>query len=257
LYEEFIDSVRKIGIHEQEDLAKSFENQILIERENHDLEQKSTQSWIILIGVTVLFVVTCYTLYILTQRKKKYFLKQEENLQMMLRRTKELDGSLIRENQQKIRALYQENSAYKEKLSDIRQEKNTIEAELLELRNCQLEKEKCQRQLLKIGIRESEVYKRFFDSGCEINQKDLIELEKLVDELYPSFKEELNGIYSKMNPNEIGICYMSKIELSVKRMGVILHLPQHNVTVMRSRLYAKMFGKKGRSADFENFILSL
>ena len=97
----------------------------------------------------------------------------------------------------------------------------------------------------------SEVYKRMkslLDEGRE--------LEQTVNSVYSNFTGRLYSLY-KMTPQDYHVSLLVKVRLQPRDIALLTAHSKESVASTRSRLYQKVFGEKGSSKDWDDFILTL
>ena len=94
------------------------------------------------------------------------------------------------------------------------------------------------------------------ESGEVLKQEDLDELEQHLKPLYPNFSARLHSLYS-MSVHEYQVCLLLKINISPSQIASALCREVSSISSTRSRLYSKVFGKKGSSKEWDAFIATL
>jgi regulator of replication initiation timing len=120
-----------------------------------------------------------------------------------------------------------------------------------------IEQEK--RQQAETAIFASDIYQRLQDclnSGRSLTNADWMKLTTLVDSIYTGFTEKLYGLY-RMTEQEYHVTLLIKIRIQPKDIALLTAHSKESVATTRSRLYQKVFNKKGSSKDWDDFVLSL
>ena len=94
------------------------------------------------------------------------------------------------------------------------------------------------------------------DGGEVLKQEDLSELEQRLKPLYPNFATRLYSLYN-MSVHEYQVCLLLKINISPSQIASALCREVSSISSTRSRLYSKVFGKKGSSKEWDAFIATL
>ena len=134
--------------------------------------------------------------------------------------------------------------------------------EILTTANKQVKLEQNRRQLSEELLFNSDIYRHFkqqlkvADKKLHLSPKDWEELRMQVDRCYDNFTQKLNGPY-QLDERELRICLLIKTRFSCKDIGSLINMSQSGVSSVRSRLYSKVFNKKGNAKDWDDFILSL
>ena len=201
-----------------------------------------------------LFVVTVQNsrrkILLLRQRLDKIHAIQEEQEAMSIQR--------IEQNRQKIAEL--ENLL--QKMGD---ENSMLRLELEEKKarlgyaNTMAIIENEKRQQAETAIFKSDIYlklKRLMTEGRSLNEVDWQQLMETVDGVYTGFTEKLYSLY-KMSEQDYHVCLLIKVRVSPKDIAILTSHSKESVATTRSRLYQKIFGRKGSTHEWDEFILSL
>jgi regulator of replication initiation timing len=105
----------------------------------------------------------------------------------------------------------------------------------------------------------SDIYTRInalLAQGRSMTDADFNELGQVVNSVYANFTERLYSLY-KLNTQEYRVSLLVKVHVQPKDIAMLTAHSKESVASTRSRLYQKVFGKKGSSKDWDDFILSL
>ncbi len=211
----------------------------------------------IIIGIlvyAVLFVVT-----IQASRRKVVALQDRLDKVRALQETQQSQSQQnIAQNEAKIREL----ETLLQKLGD---ENSLLRLELeekkatLDYNNkvAMIENEK--RQQAETVIFSSEIYHRLqqcLNSGRSLSHQDWILLAELVNSIYTGFTEKLYNLY-RMSEQDYHVSLLIKVRIQPKDIALLTAHSKESVASTRSRLYTKVFGQKGSSKDWDDFVLSL
>ncbi|MEE3446125.1 MAG: hypothetical protein VZQ78_07945 [Prevotella sp.] len=211
----------------------------------------------IIIGIlvyAVLFVVT-----IQASRRKVVALQDRLDKVRALQETQQSQSQQnIAQNEAKIREL----ETLLQKLGD---ENSLLRLELeekkatLDYNNkvAMIENEK--RQQAETVIFSSEIYHRLqqcLNSGRSLSHQDWIQLAELVNSIYTGFTEKLYNLY-RMSEQDYHVSLLIKVRIQPKDIALLTAHSKESVASTRSRLYTKVFGQKGSSKDWDDFVLSL
>lgn len=108
-------------------------------------------------------------------------------------------------------------------------------------------------------FRHSDYYtglRRRLRDGEVLSEDDWREMEQQLRAAYPDFVRRLSGLF-RLSETEWRTCLLIKLELSPSDMTRALCREASSISSIRSRLYAKVFGRKGSPRDWDDFILSL
>lgn len=115
------------------------------------------------------------------------------------------------------------------------------------------------RQQAETVIFSSAVYlrmRRYLNEGKGMTEHDWSELSEVVNSVYTNFTEKLYTLY-KMTDQDYHVSLLVKVRMSPKDIAFLTVHSKESVASTRSRLYSKIFGKKGSTKDWDDFVLSL
>ena len=201
-----------------------------------------------------LFVVTVQNsrrkILLLRQRLEKIHSMQEEQEAMSMQR--------IEQNRQKIAEL-------EDLLQKMGDENSMLRLELEEKKarlgyaNTMAIIENEKRQQAETAIFSSDIYlklKRLMVEGRSLSDVDWQQLMETVDGVYTGFTEKLYSLY-KMSEQDYHGCLLIKVRVSPKDIATLTAHSKESVATTRSRLYQKIFGRKGSTHEWDEFVLSL
>ena len=211
----------------------------------------------IIIGIlvyAVLFVVT-----IQASRRKVVALQDrldkvralQENQQSQSQQNIAQNEAKIRELETLLQKLGDENSLLRLELEE---KKATLD---YNNKVAMIENEK--RQQAETVIFSSEIYHRLqqcLNSGRSLSHQDWTQLAELVNSIYTGFTEKLYNLY-RMSEQDYHVSLLIKVRIQPKDIALLTAHSKESVASTRSRLYAKVFGQKGSSKDWDDFVLSL
>lgn len=105
----------------------------------------------------------------------------------------------------------------------------------------------------------SDVYlrmKSLLAQGRSMNDHDFVELNQVVNSVYTNFAERLYSL-CKLSNHEFRVCLLVKVRVQPKDIATLTAHSKEGIATTRSRLYQKVFGKKGSSKEWDDFVLSL
>ena len=210
--------------------------------------------FLLIIGMVVyavLFVVT-------VQNSRRKMVAMHEKIRTLQESQQAQSLQSIAENETKIAEL----ETLLKKLGD---ENSLLRLELeekkatLDYNNkvARLENEK--REHAETMIFSSDVYQRIqacLNSGRSMTHQDWTELTEVVNSIYTGFTEKLYGLY-RMSEQDYHVSLLIKVRIQPKDIALLTAHSTESVASTRSRLYSKVFGIKGSSKDWDDFILSL
>jgi hypothetical protein len=98
--------------------------------------------------------------------------------------------------------------------------------------------------------------KQYLATGQSMNEEDWAELTEVVNSVYTGFTGKLYSLYH-MSDQDYHVSLLIKIRLQPKDIATLTAHSKESVASTRSRLYTKIFGKKGSTKDWDDFILSI
>ena len=116
-----------------------------------------------------------------------------------------------------------------------------------------------QRQQDVSTIFSSNVYQRLQQSlneGRSLTDGDWSELSDAVNAVYTGFTDKLYSL-CRMSAQDYHVSLLIKVRLQPKDIATLTAHSKESVASTRSRLYQKVFGKKGSTKDWDDFILSI
>lgn len=213
--------------------------------------------FLLIIGVVVyavLFVVT-----VQSSRRKVLALQERLDKVRSLQESQQAKSEQsIAQNEAKIRDL----EALLQKLGD---ENSLLRLELeekkatLDYNNKVAMIENLKRQQAETVIFSSDIYHRLQDclnTGRSLTHRDWAELSEMVNSIYTGFTEQLYSLY-RMTEQDYHVSLLIKVRVQPKDIAQLTAHSKESVASTRSRLYQKVFGRKGSSKDWDDFILGL
>jgi hypothetical protein len=98
--------------------------------------------------------------------------------------------------------------------------------------------------------------KQYLSEGRYMAEGDWQELTDVVNSVYTGFTEKLFSLY-RMSDQDYHVSLLIKIRLQPKDIATLTAHSKESIASTRSRLYQKVFGKKGSTKDWDDFILSI
>ena len=211
----------------------------------------SRELFLIALGTTiyiVLFIVT-----VQNSRRKILSLQERLDRARAMQEQYDIEGGKqkIAELESLIKKLGDENSVLRLEL----EEKKLA----LDYNNKVAIIENEKRQQAETVIFSSDVYHRIQESlnaGKRLTYQDWGELTSLLNSIYTGFTEKLYSLYP-MSEQELHVSLLIKIHLQPRDIASLTAHSKESVATTRSRLYSKVFGRKGSSKEWDDFIFSL
>ncbi len=93
-------------------------------------------------------------------------------------------------------------------------------------------------------------------NGHSLSDSDWQELATLVDSVYTGFTDKLYSLY-RLSQQDYRVSLLIKVHIQPKDIATLTSHSKESIASTRSRLYAKIFGHKGSTRDWDDFILSI
>ncbi|MBQ9671527.1 MAG: hypothetical protein IJV34_01580 [Prevotella sp.] len=204
----------------------------------------------------IIGAVTYVALFVVTwqnSRRKVLLLQQRLDKVRAMQETQDVEANKqkIEELERLIAKLGSENSMLKLELEEKKERLNYANT------MARIESEK--RERAETDIFTSDVYlkiQQLLSEGKSLGDEQWQQLALLVDSIYTGFTDKLYSLY-KLSANDYHVCLLIKIRIQPKDIALLTAHSKESVATTRSRLYQKIFGKKGSTKDWDDFILSL
>lgn len=261
---EIADSIKRIRKTEALSNVHALYNYQLTEKDNQKLlidnKQKKQQIYILVICLLLILMVALLFFNHLKNQRRAMQLKQR---QLLAIKEEQFANSLdyITENKQQIAKLEVLLQQAKDEKDTLHRQLLFSQKELLEASNQKVEKLRNEKELLELSLKRSAVYQLFHQSVHHedkvIDETSWKELGKIINDTYPHFTEQLYILNPQLSENELRICYLIKIRMSVKDIANILHRSVSAISNSRARLYKKIHEVDGNGEMLDQFILDL
>ena len=93
-------------------------------------------------------------------------------------------------------------------------------------------------------------------SGQRLKEEDWNAIETQLKTVYPGFTSQLRNLYP-MSELEYQTCLLIKLHIAPSDIATVLARDVSTISTVRSRLYKKVFGQKGGSKEWDEFLLSI
>lgn len=146
--------------------------------------------------------------------------------------------------------------------SNIRTKKKRVEQELLRIEQEQQARPRPVREAMDTVEEEfhsSDFYislRKKMTNGERLTQADWDGIDDRFKSVYPRFASTLLSLHN-MSQIEMQVCHLIKLNASPSEIANVLCKDVSTISSIRSRLYMKVFDKKGSSKDWDEFIHSL
>lgn len=247
------DSILKLSHFENIRVTQSMYNYQLIAKDKAKFEKESKDRMI------TIYQLLTFVIAILTG---SYFVYQKEmDKRKRLRDINEIryrqSQQFIQDNERQIAKYAAEIIDNKKQLSEVEKRFCETKKLMLEMENRRVHMHKGEARILEEGLCVSEVYLKAHRENAQFSKSEWLELQALIDATYANFTKRLQTALPKISVEELHICHLVKIGVSVKIMASIINISASGVSQCRRRLYKKLTGKPENAEEFDKFILDL
>ncbi|MBO7141099.1 MAG: hypothetical protein J6W19_11070 [Prevotella sp.] len=143
-----------------------------------------------------------------------------------------------------------------------RKAKRRLQLQLKQIQEIQEERPQSVRQAIEsvessfYASDDYQMLQRRIATGQLLKDDDWHDIEAQLRKVYPGFGSQLRGLYT-MSELEYQVCLLIKLRIAPKDIATILARDMSTISTVRSRLYKKVFGRKGGARDWDEFILSM
>lgn len=199
-------------------------------------------------------LLPCFILYMKWKKVKEASLQREQEIMLSLEKQQQRNKAQKEENERQVSLLQTEIKNIKaQKDQELRIAFLQLKKQHLEVCNELIENEESKHHLRLATLRDSFIYKKFHENkNWQMKSEDWDELEKQLNYTYDLFIIRLKKICPKLSDVELKACMLTKIELSANQ---ITHMLNYNSSVLRPRIYKKIFKKDGSVEEFVKFII--
>lgn len=103
---------------------------------------------------------------------------------------------------------------------------------------------------------EYQALQRRIATGEILKEDDWLSIESQIRKVYPGFSSQLRNLHP-MSELEYQVCLLIKLRVAPSDMAVALARDASTISTVRSRLYKKVFNRKGGAREWDEFILSI
>lgn len=211
------------------------------------------------LGIVFLLVLLVAVIMVLFLRrnlenKKRHIEEQKERL-LVLREKQQKSWMQIAENEKTIKEL--ESRLQESSFTCDEQEKELmlLRKQRLELKNQDLKYADTEKELLIKQFYVSDVYYRFhLKEEWKPRLEDWAELFDTLDDVYDNFTHRLMGIVPRLTMTELRVSCLIKANVPPVIIAMLIVTTRTNVSMIRKRLYEKIFSEKGSAEKFDRFI---
>ena len=93
-------------------------------------------------------------------------------------------------------------------------------------------------------------------TGLIMKEQDWQQVEQLLKTVYPGFTSQLRSLYP-MSELEYQTSLLIKLRIAPKDIAAVLARDISTISTVRSRIFKKVFGRKGGAKEWDDFIISI
>lgn len=250
-YSTLRDSITKHSHFENIRIAQSMFNYQRIAKEKDQFEKKAAQRMIFIYQVIIIFFLTIAIFIFIFKREKIKKKRLTELKEEQYKRSQQY----IENNNKQIFQLTETLHSKQEEMSEVERQLYEARKLMLEMENRQIFEKQGTILLLEKDFHNSSIYIRIHrEDDIQLSPSEWEELHQLIDATYPDFTNRLIRLYPQISIEEIHICYLVKMQLSIKKIAFIMHITSSEVSQCRRRLYKKFTGEPQNTEKFDRFI---
>ena len=251
-YSTLRDSITKHSHFENIRIAQSMFNYQRIAKEKDQFEKKAAQRMIFIYQVIIIFFLTIAIFIFIFKREKIKKKRLTELKEEQYKRSQQY----IENNNKQIFQLTETLHSKQEEMSEVERQLYEARKLMLEMENRQIFEKQGTILLLEKDFHNSSIYIRIHrEDDIQLSPSEWEELHQLIDATYPDFTNRLIRLYPQISIEEIHICYLVKMQLSIKKIAFIMHITSSGVSQCRRRLYKKFTGEPQNTEKFDRFLL--
>ena len=250
-YSTLRDSITKHSHFENIRIAQSMFNYQRIAKEKDQFEKKAAQRMIFIYQVIIIFFLTIAIFIFIFKREKIKKKRLTELKEEQYKRSQQY----IENNNKQIFQLTETLHSKQEEMSEVERQLYEARKLMLEMENRQIFEKQGTILLLEKDFHNSSIYIRIHrEDDIQLSPSEWEELHQLIDATYPDFTNRLIRLYPQISIEEIHICYLVKMQLSIKKIAFIMHITSSGVSQCRRRLDKKFTGEPENTEKFDRFI---
>lgn len=145
---------------------------------------------------------------------------------------------------------------------DYRKDKRRLQLQLQQIQEVQDERPQVVKQAIEsveaayFTSDEYHALQRRIATGDILKEDDWHNIESQIKKVYPGFRSQLRNLQA-MSELEYQVCMLIKLRIAPSDMAVVLARDASTISTVRSRLYKKVFDRKGGARKWDEFILSI
>lgn len=145
---------------------------------------------------------------------------------------------------------------------DYRKDKRRLQLQLQQIQEVQQERPQVVKQAIEsveasyFASDEYQALQRRIATGDILKDDDWLTIGSQIKKIYPGFSSQLRNLHA-MSELEYQVCLLIKLRIAPSDIAVVLARDASTISTVRSRLYKKVFDRKGGAKEWDEFILSI
>ena len=261
LYEQLAvteDSIKKLDKEAETKRTQARYDYEQMKQQRDELARKKERiDWIIGVSLSfiLLLIVTAY-LYLNNKWKDK---QAELSREKRLRQEEE---NKRKQSEKQLTENIQQQAQLKQQLEKAEQDEETFkrlqtEADLLAAENQVIEARQKRHRLLLDEFQNSDLYRRIKQNtgnrDFKLSDEEWLQLSASLDNVYDDLTKRILNL-ANLNPTELRVVYLLKIGVQPADMATILCKSKSAISMIRTRMYEKIFGKTGTATALDEYI---
>ncbi|WP_456086512.1 tetratricopeptide repeat protein [Parabacteroides sp.] len=253
-YEQLRDSITNNSHMKSIRVTQSMFNYQRISKEKNLYERKAALRMIYIYQISIILLIILITSIILIKRERNKKKRLTELKEEQYKRSQQY----IEDNNKQISQLTEMIHSKQKEMSKVERQLYETRKLMLEMENRQIFEKQGTFLLLEKDFHSSSLYIRIHrEDDIQLGPSEWEELHQLIDATYSDFTNRLIKLYPQISIEEIHICYLVKMQLSIKKIAFIMHITSSGVSQCRRRLYKKFTGEPQNTEKFDKFISDL
>lgn len=263
LYEQLAvteDSIKKLDKEVETKRTQARYDYEQMRQQRDELARKKERiDWILGVSLSfiLLLIVTAY-LYLNNKWKDK---QAELSRERLLRQEEE---NKRKQSEKQLTENLQQQAQLKQQLEKAEHDEETFkrlqtEADLLAAENQVIEARQKRHRLLLDELQNSDLYRRIKQNtgnrDFKLSDEEWLQLSASLDSVYDDLTKRILNL-ANLNPTELRVVYLLKIGVQPADMATILCKSKSAISMIRTRMYEKIFGKSGTATALDEYIQS-
>lgn len=252
------DSIKKLDKEaETERTQARYDYEQMKQQRDALAKKKERDDWIMgasLVLVLLLIVIA----YLYLDRKWK----AKETELTHEKRLRQEEENKRRQSEQQLSDNLEQQKLLKQQLEKAEQDEQTrirlqTEADLLAAENLVIEAHQKQHRLLLDDFQKSDLYRHIKQNAgnrdFRLSDEEWLQLSDSLDKVYDHLTKRILNLVN-LNSTELRVIYLLKIGVQPADMATILCKSKSGITMIRNRMYKKIFGKGGTATALDEYI---